>query len=144
MRTWLTGNILLMILLITPPGQAASAKKKAVPNTDSNRQEPEHIVITSGADAKKIFTYFPYPQAPTGLQSPNVSGMFELTVDPQGSVTQVKIIKPIGTIMDQIALQTFSRWKARPGPPRFVDVPSSLYTGFPLRPRAAGSHIPHK
>ena len=141
MRTWLTGNILLMILLITPPGQAASAKKKAVPNTDSNRQEPEHIVITSGADAKKIFTYFPYPQAPTGLQSPNVSGMFELTVDPQGSVTQVKIIKTIGTIMDPIALKTFSRWKARPGPPRIVDVPFSLYKRFPRPPRETGSHI---
>ena len=144
MKTGLIGNILLLILANTSPGQAQSVKKKTTPSADSNRQEPEHIVITSGADAKKIFTYFPYPQAPTGLQSPNVSGMFELTVDPQGSVTQVKIIKTIGTIMDPIALQTFSRWKARPGPPRIVDVPFSLYTRFPRRPRETGSHIPHK
>jgi outer membrane biosynthesis protein TonB len=122
MRTWLLGIVLLMMLPITSPGQAASAKKKAAPSTGS----PEHLVITSEADAKKIFTYFPYPQAPTGLQSPNVSGIFELTVDPQGSVTQVKIIKTIGTIMDPIALKTFSRWKARPGPPRIVEVPFSL------------------
>jgi outer membrane biosynthesis protein TonB len=130
-----------MILATISPGQTSSAKKKAAPSTGSNRQEPEHIAITSGADAKKIFTYFPYPQAPTGLQSPNVSGMFELTVDPQGSVTEVKILKTIGTIMDPIALQTFSRWKARPGPSRIVDVPFSLYRRFPHPPRETGSHI---
>ena len=73
-----------MILLLASPGQAASAEGKAVPKSDSRRQEPEHILIKSDADAKKIFTYFPYPQPPTGLQSPNVSGIFELTVDLQG------------------------------------------------------------
>lgn len=129
-----------MILPITSPGQAASAKKKAAASTGS----PEHLVVTSAADAKKIFTYFPYPQAPTGLQSPNVSGIFELTVDPQGSVTQVKIVKTIGTIMDPIALKTFSRWKARPGPPRIVEVPFSLWKRFPHPPRETGSHIPYK
>ena len=130
-----------MILLLASPGQAASAEEKAVPKPDSRRQEPEHIVISSDADAKKVFTYFPYPRAPTGLQRPNVSGIFELTVDPQGSVTQVKIIKTIGTIMDPIALKTFSRWKARPGPPRIVDVGFSLYQRFPRPPRQIGSHI---
>ena len=133
-----------MILATISPGQAASAKEKVAPSADSNRLEPQHIAITSDADAKKIFTYFPYPRAPTGLQSPNVSGMFELTVDPQGSVTQVRIIKTIGTIMDPIALQAFSRWKARPGPPRIVDVPFSLSTRFPRPPRQTGSHILHK
>ena len=144
MRTWLLGSVLLMILLITSSGQAASANKKAAARTDSHRQKPEHLVIKSDADARKTFTYFPYPHPPTGLQTPDVSGMFELTVDPQGSVTQVKIIRTIGTIMDPIALKTFSRWKARPGPPRIVDVGFSLWTRFPRPPRETGSHIPYK
>jgi hypothetical protein len=50
-----------------------------------------------------------------------------MTVDPQGNVTDIKILKRMGVFgywrADVTALKTLIRWRASPGPVRIVDVP---------------------
>ena len=117
--------------------------KSASISTDSSKKEPVHLRVTSDAEARKIFTYFPYPVPPTGLKSPSVNGTYQLTVAPQGEVTQIKILKTMGPIMDVTALKAFIRWKAQPGPLRIVDVSWGL-TMMQAPIRSVGSHIPRK
>lgn len=112
-------------------------------STDSSKKEPVHLQVKSDAEARKIFTYFPYPVPPTGLKSPSVNGTYQLTVAPQGEVTQIKILKTMGPIMDVTALKAFIRWKAQPGPLRIVDVAWGL-TMMQAPIRSVGSHIPRK
>lgn len=59
---------------------------------------------------------------------------------PQGEVTQIKILKTMGPIMDVTALKTFIHWKGRPGPLRIVDVAWRL-TKVSRPARTTGSHI---
>ena len=123
---------------ITKPNEAKSGSI----STDSSKKEPVHLLVKSDAEARKIFIYFPYPVPPTGLQSPSVNGIYQLTVAPQGEVTQIKILKTMGPIMDVTALKAFIRWKAQPGPLRIVEVAWRL--NIMARVRSVGSHIPGK
>lgn len=148
MRTALFAIPSIAIVLIVAPSHAepaSEAKPAAKSSPGSSKKEPVHLVVKSGAQLKEIFTYFPYPVPPTGLQSPNVSGLYQLTIDPQGTVSQIKIVKTMGPIMDVTALKTLIRWKAKPGPLRMVDVPWSLTKRLPgpIRWKEA-SHIPYK
>jgi hypothetical protein len=56
-----------------------------------------------------------------------------MTVDPQGNVTEVRILKRMGVFgywrADVTALKTLIRWRASPGPVRIVDVPWSIPPG---------------
>jgi Gram-negative bacterial TonB protein C-terminal len=135
---------LLAIVLIAPTrAEPQKEAKGASTSTDSSKKEPVHLVVKSDAEARKIFTYIPYPVPPTGLQSPSVNGKYQLTVAPQGEVTQIKILKTMGPIMDVTALKAFIRWKAQPGPLRLVDVAWGL-TMMQAPIRSVGSHIPRK
>lgn len=52
------------------------------------------------------------------------SGKFLLWLDPDGSVTEVRVIQSTGSpILDQVSLSTLSRWHRRPGVYRQVYVP---------------------
>ena len=124
---------------ITKPNEAKSGSI----SPDSSKKEPVHLRVTSDAEARKIFTYFPYPVPPIGLKSPSVNGTYQLRVAPQGEVTQIKILKTMGPIMDVTALKAFIRWKAQPGPLRIVDVAWHL-TMMQTQVRTIGSHIPRK
>jgi TonB family protein len=58
------------------------------------------------------------------------TGLYRLTVDTQGTVTQIQILKRIGPpILDATVLRTFVRWRAQPGPTRIVDVPLTIIPG---------------
>jgi hypothetical protein len=67
--------------------------------------------ITNQTRRTKTFTYFPYPAVPTELQGYAGSkvggaGLYRLTVDAQGAVTQVTILKGFtvaaGTMSDSL------------------------------------------
>jgi hypothetical protein len=106
-----------------------------------------HLVVHSGPEAKQIFTYFPYPDIPAQYRFAKISGtgIYRLTVSPQGNVVEIKILKKMGVFgdwpADVTALKTLIHWRAQPGPPRIVDVPWSITPGRHFITNE-GSHIP--
>jgi hypothetical protein len=118
--------------------------KGSLANAGRPERKPVHLVVRSRADIKQIFTYSPYPAVPSELQGYEGSqmggtGTYRLSVDAQGAVTQVTILKgftvtavyddrfsnskgnPVPAL-DKVMLQALSRWRAKPGPTRVVDI----------------------
>jgi len=55
------------------------------------------------------------------------TGIYQLTVDAQGAVTQIQTLKRFGgSVADVTALKTLIRSRAKPGPMRVVNVPWSI------------------
>jgi TonB family protein len=119
--------------------------KESAQKISRSAKKPVHLAVKSGSDAKQIFTYFPYPALPTEYQFSRTggTGVYRLSVDEQGAVTQIQILKRFGEpVIDAEVLKTFIRWRAQPGPARIVDVPFTFTPGYmPVR-RSEGSHIP--
>jgi hypothetical protein len=154
LRRLLFAGIVLGSVLVTMSSRAESPKqpKGASTNPDQAGRQPVHIVIKSRSQIKQVFTYFPYPAVPNELQGyagskVNGTGLYRLKVDPQGVVTQVTVLKgftvaasyderfsdikgnPVPAL-DKITLQALTRWRAKPGPMRIVD----LYWSFGTQP----------
>jgi len=111
-----------------------------------------HVVVRSTAEIKQTFTYSPYPAVPTELEGYAGSqvggtGTYRLTVDAQGAVTQVTILKGFtvtaiyderfsnvkgSTVpaLDNVMVQALMRWRAKSGPARVVDI----YWSFGTKP----------
>jgi len=86
-----------------------------------------HLLVHNDAEAKKVFTYFPYPQFPDWYQPedslrPADLGIYRLEVTPEGTVSAITLLKSANRMMDVISMKTFVRWRAKPGPLRVVDV----------------------
>jgi hypothetical protein len=140
------GVIALAILLI---GISYSADTRRQKNGNSaNRSGPEtkplHLVVRSREEIKEIFFYSPYPSVPSELEGYAGSQMtgiatYRLSVDAQGAVTQVAISKGFTVTavyderfsdvkgnavpaLDNVMVQTLTRWRAKPGPTRIVDI----------------------
>jgi hypothetical protein len=131
-----------------PPTQT----KAGLGNTGRPERKAVHLTVRSRADIKKTFTYSPYPVVPSELEGYTGSqvggtGTYRLSLDPQGTVTQVTILKRFTVTavyderfsnmkgnavpaLDQVMLQALKRWRARPGPPRVVDI----YWSFGTQP----------
>jgi hypothetical protein len=131
--------------------QAARTKGSSA-NTGRPEREPVHLTVRSRADIKQTFTYSPYPVVPSELEGYAGSqvggtGTYRLSVDAQGVVTQVTILKgftvtavyderfsnlkgnPVPAL-DEVMRQALLRWRAKPGPQRVVDI----YWSFGTQP----------
>jgi hypothetical protein len=130
----------------------ASKQKKGSSANASRPEKPVHIVVRSRAEIKGAFTYSPYPTVPSELEGyagSQVSGIatYRLSVDAQGAVTQVAILKGFTVTavyderfsdvkgnavpaLDKLMVQALMRWRAKPGPTRVVDI----YWSFGTRP----------
>jgi len=150
-RLWVAVIGLASVLLSTSYGaEPPKQTKGSSANAGRPERKPVHLVVKSRAEIKQIFTYFPYPAVPTELQGYAGSkvggaGIYRLTVDAQGAVTQVTILKgftvaavyderftnikgnPVPAL-DKVVLQALTRWRAKPGPMRVVDVHWSFGT----------------
>ena len=131
-----------------PPKQT----KKNSANASRPDQKPVHLSVRSTAEIKQTFTYSPYPGVPSELEGYGGSqvggtGTYRLTVDAQGAVTQVTILKEFTVAavyderfsnvkgnavpaLDNVMVQALMRWRAKPGPMRVVDI----YWSFGTRP----------
>jgi hypothetical protein len=91
----------------------------SIPGAASLPKGAVHLTVGSDADARKTFTYFPYPrvEAPAGAM-----GVYRLEVNPQGAVAAITILKSMGSAMDVTPMKTFVQWRAKPGPLRIVDL----------------------
>ena len=91
-------------------------KQKWASSGNANRSEgtPIHLVVRSSAEIKQTFTYSPYPAVPSELEGYAGSqvggtGTYRLTIDAQGAVTQVTILK--GFTVTAISDERFSNVK---------------------------------
>ena len=131
-----------------PPKQT----KKYSANPSRPDQKPVHLVVRSTAEIKQTFTHSPFPATPTELEGYGGSqvggtGTYRLSVDTQGAVTQVSILKGFTVAavyderfsnakgnavpaLDKVMVQALMRWRAKPGPIRVVDI----YWSFGTRP----------
>lgn len=127
--------------------ESPKPKRAASTDADASKKDVVHIVIGSDSDLKRVFTYFPYPAIPAQYRFATLSGtgIYRLTVDPQGIVTEIKILKRIGVFgdwpADVTALKTLIRWRAKPGPVRIVDAAWTIHPGQQFITNE-GSHIP--
>src|SRR5438094_6871631 len=98
---------------------APKQKKGSSANASPPERKPVHLVVRSAAEIKQTFTYSPYPAVPSELEGYAGSqvggtGTYRLTVDAQGTVTQVTILK--GLTVTAIYEETFSNVKGNAGP----------------------------
>ena len=150
----LFGVIGLTSVLLSTAYSADAPKQKRGSSGNASRSEgkPVHLVVRSRAEIKQTFTYSPYPAVPTELEGYAGSqvggtGTYRLTVDAQGAVTQVAILKGFtvtaiyderfsnvkgNTVpaLDNVMVQALMRWRAKLGPTRVVDI----YWSFGTRP----------
>jgi hypothetical protein len=133
-------SLLLEMSCAEPPNQT----KASLAKVGHSETKPIHLVVRSRADIRRIFTYSPYPAVPSELQGyegtqMGGTGTYRLSVDAQGAVTQVMILKGFTVTavyddrfssakgnpvppLDKVMLQALSRWRAKPGPARLVDI----------------------
>src|ERR1700732_8404 len=138
MRSSLSAIMLIAAFSVVGSLQAESPKQNKAKSSDtpSNNKNAVHLVPHSSAEMKQIFTYFPYPELQSQYRFSKISGEgnYRLTVDPQGNVTEIKILKRIGVFGDWSPdvdiLKTLIHWRAKPGPARIVDVPWRINPGF--------------
>jgi hypothetical protein len=144
---------LAIVFLYTSYGAEPPKQTKKNSATASRpNQKPVHLVVRSTAEIKQTFTYSPFPAIPTELEGYGGSkvggtGTYRLTVDAQGAVTQVAILKGFTVAavyderfsnakgnavpaLDKVMVQALMRWRAKPGPMRVVDI----YWSFGTRP----------
>jgi len=144
---------LAIIFLYTSYGAEPPKQTK---NNSANASRPEkkpvHLVVRSRAEIKQTFTYSPFPAVPSELEGYAGSqvggtGTYRLTVDAEGAVTQVTILKGFTVAavyderfsnvkgnavpaLDNVMVQALKRWRAKPGTMRVVDI----YWSFGTRP----------
>ena len=133
-------------VLLSTAYSADAHKQKWASSGEANRSEvtPIHLVVRSSAEIKQTFTYSPYPAVPSELEGYAGSqvggtGTYRLTIDAQGAVTQVTILKGFtvtaiyderfsnvkgSTVpaLDNVMVQALKRWRAKSGLPRVVDI----------------------
>jgi hypothetical protein len=150
----LVALVSLVSLLLRASSSAEPPKQTKGSSVKTSRPEtkPVHLVVRSQADMKQTFTYCPYPAVPSELDGYGGSqiagtGSYRLSVDAQGAVTQVGILKGFMItavyderfssskgdslpFLDKAMLDALKRWRAKPGPRRVVDV----YWSFGTRP----------
>src|ERR1700680_1286969 len=151
MRPLLFAIMLMAAFSVAGSLHAESPKENKAQSIDtpSNNKAAVHLVPHSTAEMRQIFRYFPYPELPSQYRFSKISGEgnYRLTVDPQGNVTEIKILKRIGVLGDWSPdvdiLKTLIHWRAKPGPARIVDVPWRINPGFQAI-TSEGSHIPRR
>lgn len=131
-----------------PPKQT----KNSSANASRSEKKPVHLAVRSQADIKQTFTYSPHPSVPDELQGYAGSqvggtGTYRMVVDAQGRVAQVTILKGFTVTavyderfsdvkgnavpaLDQVMVQALTRWRAKPGSMRVVDI----YWSFGTQP----------
>ena len=153
-RRLLFAFISLAIVFVYTSYGAESAKqtKKNSANVSGSEKKSVHLVVRSTAEIKQTFTHSPFPAIPTELEGYGGSqvggtGTYRLTVDTQGAVTQVTILKGFTVAavyderfsnakgnavpaLDKVMVQALMRWQAKAGPMRVVDI----YWSFGTRP----------
>ena len=144
--------ISLAIVFLYTSSSAEPPKQTKKSSANPPEKKPVHLVVRSTAEIKQTFTYSPFPPIPSELEGYGGSqvggtGSYRLTVDTQGAVSHVTILKGFTVAavyderfsnakgnavpaLDKVMVQALTRWRAKPGPMRVVDI----YWSFGTRP----------
>jgi TonB family protein len=85
-----------------------------------------HIAVSRYPDLRQVFLTMPTPVYALELRRRNItgSGIFTLSVDEKGKVTDITVRKSTGhRELDLQAIYGLRQWRAKPGPHRQIDVP---------------------
>ena len=137
-------SLATILLPASCDADAPKQKKGSSANASRSEGKPVHLVVRSRAEIKQTFTYSPYPALPSELEGYGGSqvggtGTYRLSVNVQGTVTQVAILKGFTVTavfderfsdvkgsavpaLDNVMVQSLMRWRAKPGPTRLVDI----------------------
>jgi hypothetical protein len=87
-------------------------------------------VLGTEAEWTQNFTYWPMPFIEFSLvdrryrlmQLLQPLGLYRLSLDPQGKVTEIKILRRMGSPFDVVVLKTLINWKAKPTAARTLTI----------------------
>ena len=108
-----------------PPRPSAAPPPKPRPKVAQNKGTA-YLGTANYSAAKNNFVSAPHPVYPYEARRAKQtgSGSFIITFDDSGSVSDVSVAKSTGSpILDQTSMNTFRRWRVKPGTYKRVRVP---------------------
>ena len=100
-----------------PVAALDSVLARVTADTQARWAQVAQTTPTPHATPKPRLLYAPSPSFPPGQSLPGQSGTgrFRLTFDPQGNVTDIRLVTSTGNpYFDQAAIKTFRQWKSAP------------------------------
>jgi TonB family protein len=114
-----------------PVAALDSALSRLTADTQARWPQLAQASPTPHATPKPRLLYAPAPSFPPGQSLPGQSGTgrFRLTFDPQGNVTDIRIVTSTGNpYFDQAAIKTLRQWKSAPSQGWQATVPVTFKT----------------
>jgi TonB family protein len=114
-----------------PVAALDSVLARVTSNTQARWTQAATATPTPHATPKPRLLYAPAPSFPPGQSLPGQSGSgrFRLTFDPQGNVTDIRIVASTGNpYFDQAAVKTLQQWKSAPSQGWQATVPVTFKT----------------
>ena len=114
-----------------PVAELHSVLSRVKPDTEARWAQVAQISPTPHATPKPRLLFAPAPSFPPGQSLPGQSGTgrFRLTFDPQGNVTDVRVVTSTGNpYFDQSAIKTLRQWKSAPSQGWQATVPVTFRT----------------
>ena len=114
-----------------PVAALDSVLSRLTPNTQARWPQTAETSPTPHSTPKPRLLYAPAPSFPPGQSLPGQSGTgrFRLTFDPQGNVTDIRIVTSTGNpYFDQAAVKTLRQWKSAPSQGWEATVPVTFRT----------------
>ncbi|HEV2805566.1 MAG TPA: energy transducer TonB [Chthoniobacterales bacterium] len=123
------------LFLAGPLTAEPDSKKEPPKRSQSDRQQSSSSKDAAAANRPltvkdiSIFTYQPAPTRAIQVRGLANEGLVRLSVNPQGLVTAVKILRSTGNRdFDTDAVEAFRRWRAIRGVAREIDLPVTAVT----------------
>jgi TonB family protein len=114
-----------------PVAELHSVLSRVKPDTEARWAQVAQTSPTPQATPKPRLLFAPAPSFPPGQSLPGQSGTgrFRLTFDPQGNVTDVRVVTSTGNpYFDQSAAKTLRQWKSAPSQGWQATVPVTFRT----------------
>ena len=114
-----------------PVAELHSVLSRVKPDTEARWAQVAQTSPTPHATPKPRLLFAPAPSFPPGQSLPGQSGTgrFRLTFDPQGNVTDVRVVTSTGNpYFDQSAVKTLRQWKSAPSQGWQATVPVTFRT----------------
>ena len=100
------------------------------PGNRTAQVENDGRVLATEEEWKGVFNYWPMPFVEPTLvdaryrlmQVPQPLGLYRLSLDSQGNVTEIKILRRMGPPFDAVVLKALINWRAKAGPNRMVTI----------------------
>ena len=114
-----------------PVAALDSVLSRLTPETQARWSQVAQATPTPRSTPKPRLLYAPAPSFPPGQSLPGQAGTgrFRLTFDPQGNVTDIRIVSSTGNpYFDQAAIKTLRQWKSAPSQGWQATVPVTFKT----------------